>query len=183
MGLRETAGYFGAIGCTLKIVRLDDVTGGAAMYAKWSGRPPQFPKEVSQPMMRKLVSAANSGDASAIAICQTGACHLGRVVATIATALDSAAIMLVGPLVRSDTYREKLEGILRSSLKKEINITVSNRRGIEAACMLAISELAMSDLSKASDGVMQWTCLFATLCDEVVKTLRVYPASANFDRL
>jgi predicted NBD/HSP70 family sugar kinase len=150
-GHEHHAGWIGQIPVQVKeqsdkdIVRLDDVAGGAAMYAKWSGRPPLNPREVSEPMMRELISAANSGDTSAIAICQNGARQLGRVVATIATALGSAAIMLVGPLVKVDSYRECLEDVLRSSLRKEINITVSNRRGIEAACMLAISELAMDD--------------------------------------
>ena len=53
--------------------------------------------------------------------------------------------MLVGPLVKNNVYRETLENILRNALRKKIDITVSNRRGIEAACMLAISELAATE--------------------------------------
>lgn len=127
------------------LTRLDDIAGGAAMYAKWSGRPPLNPIEVSEPLIRELISAANSGDQSAIAICETGACQLGQVAATIAAALDSEAIMLVGPLVKIDCYRDTLEKTLRQSLRKEMNITVSNRRGIEAACLLGITEIARSD--------------------------------------
>ena len=40
---------------------------------------------------------------------------------------------------------ETLQNILRNALRKKIDITVSNRRGIEAACMLAISELAATE--------------------------------------
>ena len=127
------------------IVRLDEVAGGAAMYARWLGKPPLDPMKVTEPMMRKLVNAANSGDPKAISVSRAGASSLGQVVATIATALDSEAIMLVGPLVKNNVYRETLENVLRNALRKKIDMTVSNRRGIEAACMLAISELAATD--------------------------------------
>jgi len=42
------------------IVRLDEVAGGAAMYARWLGKPPLDPMKVSEPMMRKLVNAAKT---------------------------------------------------------------------------------------------------------------------------
>lgn len=58
-------------------------------------------------------------------------------------ALDSEAIMLVGPLVRIDAYRDRLTDVLRNSLRKPIDITISSRRGIEAACMLAVSDIAL----------------------------------------
>ena len=115
------------------------------MYARWLGKPPLDPMKVTEPMMRKLVNAANSGDTKAISVSRAGASSLGQVVATIATALDSEAVMLVGPLVKNNVYRETLENILRNALRKKIDITVSNRRGIEAACMLAISELAATE--------------------------------------
>ncbi len=144
-GHRSHAGLIGETRVTDKNGRtttLNDVAGGAALYAKWANLKPLSPREVPESLILELIEAANSGDRRANAICEDGATYLANTVTTLATALDSEAIMLVGPLVRIETYRKRLESVFRTLMGKEIEITMSARRGVEAAYLLAINELA-----------------------------------------
>jgi predicted NBD/HSP70 family sugar kinase len=150
-GHQHHAGLIGRMPVALKNKErtetvLNDVAGAAAIYAKWAGLPPLNLLEVTEPLVDKLIEAANSGDRKAIDACELGAAHLGQVVATIGMALDSEAIMLVGPLVKIDAYRNKVEAVVREVLQRPIEITVSKKRGIEAAYMLGVSEVAADDM-------------------------------------
>ena len=125
---------------------LDEVAGGSAIVRKWLANEAQSTvlRSVRQSHLLQLTEAANGGDARAIAFCDDGAARLGGIVATIAVALGSQAVILVGPLIKIETYRRGLESAIRGSVgpQRQVSVVTSERRGIEAACMLAIGELA-----------------------------------------
>ena len=129
-------------------IELDDVAGGGAMAAKWlaSTAGAGTSKTTKQAQLLHLIDAANNGNAAANAVCDEGATHLGGVTATLATALGSEAVILAGPLMKVESYRRGLERTLLEAMgpHRHLKIVVSDRRAVEAAYMLAISELAAS---------------------------------------
>ena len=127
-------------------VGLDEIAGGSAIVRRWLGHkaPSMVVRSVRQSQLLQLIEAANSGDARANSICDKGARQLGGVVGTIAVSVGSEAVILAGPLNNISTYRRQLESAIKAAMGRErsINILTSERRGIQAACMLAIGELA-----------------------------------------
>lgn len=145
-GCRGQAGLVGAIPVGGSVsqdrrLTLDDVAGGAALYAAWRGLQPLNPMDVGEQQIQQLIEAANGGDKAVVSICEKGAFELGHMISTVVMTLDMEAIMLVGPLIRLQAYREMLKETIRRCVGREIEVVVSQRRGVEAAFMLAINEL------------------------------------------
>lgn len=129
---------------------LDAVAGGTPIVRKWLGprKPSIFQESIQQVHLEELASAANGGDREAIAACQEGANYLGEAIITLATALSSEAVIFFGPMMKIDSYRETLEAMLTRAIssRRPMEVMVSKIRPVDAAYMLAISELANTGL-------------------------------------
>lgn len=129
---------------------LDAVAGGTPIVRKWLGprKPSIFQESIQQVHLEELASAANGGDREAIAACREGANYLGEAIITLATALSSEAVIFFGPMMKIDSYRETLEAMLTRAIssRRPMEVMVSKIRPVDAAYMLAISELANTGL-------------------------------------
>ena len=129
---------------------LDSVAGGAPIVRKWLERrkPSVLQESIQQVHLDELASAANLGDTEAIAVCREGANYLGETIIPLATALSSEAVIFFGPMMNIDPYRETLETMLSKAIssRRPLEVMVSDKRPVEAAYMLAISELANTGL-------------------------------------
>jgi glucokinase len=150
-GHLNQAGLIGEIpiqGRSSHALQLDEVAGGTAMVRKWLSvsAPSILEGPIRRAHLERLAAAVCQGDPKAIEVCEEGGTQLGNVIVTLAAALSSEAVMFVGPLMNIDRYRDRLESILQDRLgsRRHIEVIITERQGIEAACMLAISELAMT---------------------------------------
>lgn len=146
-GHLNQAGLIGEIPIqTQRWVELDAVSGGTAMVRKWlSDRDPSILETpIRRSHLEQLAQAVRQGDQKAIAACDEGSKQLGGLIVTLAAALSSEAVLFVGPLMQIEQYRSRVEAMLRDALsaRRSVEVIFSERRGVEAAYMLAISELA-----------------------------------------
>lgn len=129
-------------------LQLDEAAGGTAMVRKWlsASTPSILEEPIRRAHLEKLAEGVRQGDPKAVEVCEEGSTQLGNVIVTLAAALGSEAVVFVGPLMKIDRYRDRLESMLQDRLgtRRRIETIISEKQGIEAACMLAISELAMT---------------------------------------
>lgn len=130
--------------------KLDAVAGGIPIVRSWLGKHNAsiLKRSIDQADLEYLTREANGGNAEAILACRDAAKILGGVLTNLATALSSEAMIFFGPLFKINAYREYLETILHSAIgsNRPLDVIISAKRPVDAAYMLAISELANSGL-------------------------------------